>query len=57
MSKLLKQIQPSSLKLIKVVPDGSAKTFIYENPDKKDKSSFIAKLKTKIQLKLNPPSC
>jgi hypothetical protein len=57
MSKLLKQRQPSSLRLIKVVPDGSAKTFIYENPHKKDKSSFIAKLKTKIQLKLNPPSC
>lgn len=41
--------QRPALKLIKVVEDGSAKTFIYEDPDKKDKMGIIARIGTKIQ--------
>lgn len=52
MSKLLKRRQAPSLRLIKVLEDGSAKTFIYENPDKKNKSGFIARLGAKIQREL-----
>jgi hypothetical protein len=41
-------------KLIEILEDGSAKTFIYEDPEKKNKSSFIARIKAKIQQKLRP---
>jgi len=55
MSESLKQQrQAPSLKLIKILEDGSAKTFIYEDPEKKNKSSFIARIKAKIQQKLRP---
>jgi hypothetical protein len=53
MSYLLTPNKPSSLKLIEVIENGSAKTFIYENPDKKAQSGIIAKLRAKIQKKLN----
>ena len=49
-----KQRQVPSLKLIELIEDGSAKTFIYEDPEKKNKSSFIARIKAKIQQKLRP---
>lgn len=55
MSESLKQQrQAPSLKLIEILEDGSAKTFIYEDPEKKNKSSFIARIKAKIQQKLRP---
>lgn len=55
MSEPLKQQkQTSSLKLIEILEDGSAKTFIYEDPEKKNKSGFISRIKTKIQQKLRP---
>lgn len=55
MSELLKQQrQAPSLKLIEILEDGSAKTFIYEDPEKKHQSSFISRIKAKIQQKLRP---
>jgi hypothetical protein len=48
------QRQAPSFKLIEILEDGSAKTFIYEDPEKKNKSSFIAQIKAKIQQKLRP---
>ena len=48
------QRQAPSFKLIEILEDGSAKTFIYEDPEKKNKSSFIARIKAKIQQKLRP---
>ena len=55
MSESLKQQrQAPSLKLIEILEDGSAKTFIYEDPEKKTKSSFIARIKAKIQQKFRP---
>ncbi|MFO0089369.1 MAG: hypothetical protein ACK518_00900 [bacterium] len=48
------QRQAPSFELIEILEDGSAKTFIYEDPEKKNKSSFIARIKAKIQQKLRP---
>lgn len=52
MSKLLPREQSPSLKLIKVIEDGSAKTFIYENPHQTDRSGFMDRLRAKIQRRL-----
>lgn len=55
MSEPLKQQrQAPSLKLIEIIEDGSAKTFIYEDPEQKSKSSFIGRIKAKIQQKFRP---
>jgi hypothetical protein len=52
MSKLLKRREAPSLKLIEVIEDGSSKTFIYEDPNKKGKTGLFARLATKVQRKL-----
>jgi hypothetical protein len=51
---LKQQRQPPSLKLLEIIEDGSAKTFIYEDPEQKSKSSFIVRIKAKIQQKFRP---
>jgi len=48
---LKQQRQPPSFKLIEIIEDGSAKTFIYEDPEKKSKSSLIGRITAKIQQK------
>jgi len=43
------QRQTPNFRLIEVIEDDSAKTFIYEDPEKNINSSFFARLKAKIQ--------
>lgn len=46
--------EPTSLKLIKIIENGSAKTFIYENPNKKTHliKKLLQKIKHKFKLNL-----
>ncbi|MGK7883591.1 MAG: hypothetical protein AB4057_03075 [Crocosphaera sp.] len=37
------------LKLLKKIEDGSATTFIYEDPNKSNNKGFLARLKAKIR--------
>ncbi len=42
------------LKLLKKIEDGSATTFIYEDPDKSNKIGLLARLKAKIRKTFKP---
>ena len=42
------------LKLLKKIEDGSATTFIYEDPNKSKKTGILARLKAKIRRTIKP---
>lgn len=46
---MVQQKQTPNFRLIEIIQEGSAKTFVYEDPEKNNNSSFFARLKAKIQ--------
>jgi hypothetical protein len=48
MSKASIKNSSSELTLVKIVEDGSAKTFVYEDPDQNHETGVIARLKAKV---------
>jgi hypothetical protein len=48
MSKASIKNSPSELTLVRIDRDGSAKTFVYEDPDQNPDAGVIARLKTKV---------
>ena len=48
MSKVSIKNSSPELRLVKIVEDGSAKTFVYEDPDQNRETGVIARLKAKV---------
>lgn len=48
MSKVSIKNSSPELRLVKIVEDGSAKTFVYEDPDQNREPGLIARFKAKV---------